>query len=58
MDPTEIKGVLKAIGIGSGVVLLITAVGVGVFAYRSYLETIKLKLEISLLKNELNSSQS
>lgn len=52
MDSEEIKKVLKAVGIGSGVILVLITAGLGIYAYRSYLEIQLLNLEIKQLRED------
>ena len=54
MDSKDIKNLLRTVGIPLGLVVLLGAIGVGVYAYRNYLETVKLKLEIKELKKDLS----
>jgi hypothetical protein len=49
----ELEKYLKAIGITTGVILGVVILYAGFTGYKTYLETVKLKLDIHKLKKEL-----
>lgn len=53
MTEKQIKDVLTAIGISSSVVILVIMIGAAFMFYKNYLETQKLKLQISFLQKTL-----
>ncbi len=53
METNQVKKLLIGLGVSSGAILTIMAVGVGAYVVTQYLEAKKLNLEIKLLKREL-----
>lgn len=53
MDQQQIKDLLRAIGISSGIVIFVLIIGAVFLFYRNFLEAEKLKLEITLLQKEV-----
>lgn len=49
--------VLKAIGFSAGVIAVISVAALIIIAEKTYLETVKLKLDIKRLKIDLNIQQ-
>lgn len=52
MGAEEIRKILKAVGISSGIILVLMIIIGGSWVYRNYLEGVKLKLEIKQLEQE------
>lgn len=57
MDPAQIKAVLTAIGISSGIIVVGLVVAGGFIVYKNYLEAEYLKLQIVQLKGELQNEK-
>lgn len=55
MEGTDVKNILKGIGIGGGIIAVVLVVGVVGYLYGSYLESKKTKLEIKILEAKLKN---